>query len=311
MKAKKIKNIELESDDVVHVTEMGNIIEVRYLSRKNRKQRIQMLKDRKYLNLSTGEIKECKERSKRRSDRINNLYCTFRRLRAIINTNIVDTKNVHWVTLTYAENMKDTKKLYSDFQAFNKRYKYYLKKRGIDQVEYIAIAEPQGRGAWHLHLLYIYKKRRPFVPNEKLRELWEHGFVMIRSLESIDNVGAYLTAYLTDIPVEDVSTMYNANEDKKMATNDENGGNTCAKTDKKYIKGGRMLFYPANFNLYRCSRGIKRPITQEKLYKEAVEKIGNGIETYRKTVELSDIESDFKLVIHTEYYNKMRKNGNN
>lgn len=162
-----------------------------------------------------------------------------------------------------------------------------------------------------LHLLYIYKKRRPFVPNEKLRELWEHGFVMIRSLESIDNVGAYLTAYLTDIPVEDVSTMYNANEDKKMATNNENGGNTCAKTDKKYIKGGRMLFYPANFNLYRCSRGIKRPITQEKLYKEALEKVGNGIETYRKTVELSDTESDFKLVIHTEYYNKMRKNGDN
>lgn len=134
---------------------------------------------------------------------------------------------------------------------------------------------------------------------------------MIRSLESVDNVGAYLTAYLTDIPVEDVLTMYNANEDKKMATNDENGGNTCAKTDKKYIKGGRMLFYPANFNLYRCSRGIKKPITQEKLYKEAVEKIGNGIETYRKTVELSDTESDFKLVIHTEYYNKMRKNGDN
>ena len=104
--------------------------------------------------------------------------------------------NVRWITLTYAENMTDTDRLYFDFKDFNKRFQYYCKINGYSKPEYIVMMEPQGRGAWHCHLLYIWDCKAPYVANKTLRDLWGHGFVKIKKLDNCDNVGAYLTAYL-------------------------------------------------------------------------------------------------------------------
>ena len=43
------------------------------------------------------------------------------RLRDLLNTNIADPSHCRWVTLTYKENMTDPKRLYTDFDKFNKR----------------------------------------------------------------------------------------------------------------------------------------------------------------------------------------------
>ena len=283
MKVEKINDIELSSSDIVRVTEMGNITEVRYISRINRKPTIQMLGDRKYIELSTGEIKECKEQTNKRIDRMNALQNSFRTLRNLINANVVNARNCQWITLTYAENMQDNERLYNDFEKFHKRYKYYMKKKGIDSFEYISVIEPQGRGAWHIHLLYIFGSKPPFVPNEELREIWGHGFVHIKSLDNIDNVGAYLTAYLGDLPLDDMLSMVAVENGLKkhsgdMSREEDNEIDDCnhikidENTGKKYIKGGRLYFYPANMNLFRCSRGVKRPDTIEMSYKSAKKK---------------------------------------
>ena len=272
MKVEKINDIELSSSALVSVTEMGNVTEIRYMSRRNRKQTIQLLENRRYLELSTGEIKECKQKDKR-IDRINSLQHSFRILRNLINANVVNARNCQWITLTYAENMQDNKQLYTDFEKFHKRYKYYMKKKGVKSLEYISVVEPQGRGAWHIHLIYIFESKPPFVPNEELRTIWGQGFVHIQSLNNVDNVGAYLTAYLADLPLDDMLSMVSNEKVDDNEIDDEIDDYNHIKIDKhtgkKIIKGGRLYFYPANMNIFRTSRGVKRPETKEMRYESA------------------------------------------
>lgn len=83
-----------------------------------------------YENLITGEIKKYNH-TENRINNIKNLKQTFKRLRDIINTNIVDIKKVLFVTLTYAENMTDHKRLYEDFRRFNQKFQRWLQNNGL------------------------------------------------------------------------------------------------------------------------------------------------------------------------------------
>lgn len=313
MKIEKIEGFEICDDRVkVKVTEMGNVIEVQYMSSKNGSASIKMLEGGQYLDLKTGEIKDCVEHEDLRTSHSSSLLRTFRNLRNIINANVVDVEKCQWITLTYSENMQDKEVLYLDFEKFHKRYKYYLKKMLFSIPEYISVVEPQGRGAWHIHLLYIFEVVAPFVPNKELRELWGHGFVKITGLDNVDNVGAYLTAYLGDIPLDDAMEIYSINEEEKARIMQNEDNESHIKTDskgKKYIKGGRLHFYPAKFNIYRTSRGIKRPEIEEMTLRSAKRKVSGATKTFEKTVKLMN-DDNFETVIHTQYYNKVRKKDN-
>ena len=188
--------------------------------------------------------------------------------------NVINTKLCKWVTLTYKENMKDTTKLYKDFEKFIKRFRYYF---NDFKIEYIVAMEPQGRGAWHCHCIFIFDKTPPFINNnEVLQKLWSHGFTKTTNLKSIDNVGAYLTAYLGDMELNkyNVSLLKESGlEASKMVfkyVNEIEGKKL--KTPKSFIKGGRLYLYPPNFNLYRISKGIKKPIKEMVTYKKAKKK---------------------------------------
>jgi len=190
----------------VKVTEMGNIIEVQYMSRRNTKATIQMLPGgNEYIELSSGEIKEVIHHETR-ADLKKSLARTFANARGIINTNITDVNKVRWITLTYAENMQDTVQLYDDFKKFNMRFQTFCKNNNYGKAEYIVMMEPQGRGAWHCHLLYIFLElvKAPYIENKTLRDIWGHGFVKIKKLDNVDNVGAYLTAYLGDMDITEL-----------------------------------------------------------------------------------------------------------
>ena len=297
---------DIDSSMPVKVIEMGNVIEIQYMSRRNGKQTIQMLKGgEQYIDLGTGEIKDVVHHNTR-ADQYKSLYRTFRNVRAIINSNVTDVKKVKWITLTYAENMQDTKRLYEDFKKFNQRFQYYIKKLGYSGAEYIVMCEPQGRGAWHCHLLYIFDVAAPFIPNIELERLWGHGFTKTKKLDDVDNVGAYLTAYLGDMEVQQALDD-NADEFQRCVD-----GNATIKSieidgDKKYyIKGARLSLYPANFNMYRCSRGIKRPVEYMDYLESAEKKVSAGTLTYEKTVEIIDLDNDFQTVINSRQYNMIR-----
>lgn len=292
----------------VKVTEMGNVIEVQYMSRRNNKQTVQMLPGgEQILVCSTGEIKDVQHHDSRQGNK-KGLYKTFKNARGIINANVTDVSHVRWITLTYAENMCDCERLYNDFKKFNMRFQYYCEKSGFSKPEYIVMMEPQGRGAWHAHLLYMWDNKAPFIPNQVLSDIWGFGFVKIKKLDNVDNVGAYLTAYLGDMEITEpgaINYLSNGNDTLKMADIIDDDGK---KQTKYFIKGARLNLYPANFNMLRCSRGVKRPIEEMISQEEAEKKVLGATKTFEKTVMLSDPESDFESVINTVQYNRIRKN---
>ena len=270
------------------VTRMGNITEVQYISHHNCKvNNLKMDKDH-YVTLKDGVQHDYKH-TENRSEGAGSLRKTFYKMRSLINFAVKDVANVRWITLTYAENMTDTKQLYTDFRDFNKRFKRFCKASGFDIPEYIVMMEPQARGAWHAHLLYIFPTRAPFIPNETLARIWAHGFVKIKKLDNVDNVGAYLTAYMTDLVISE--------EDYK-------NGNV-----KKAIKkGARLHLYPTGMQIFRHSRGIKEPEPEWMEQEEAEAAVKGMAETYRKTVHLQS-DDGFDMYVETVYYNRIRKAG--
>ena len=183
VKFERIKNINIPPSSLVSLKTMGKQYEVCYVKymNTNNKFPIKWLDDNKYLNLYTLEVKE-RKKIKNRSESKQAISKTLKKIRDYINTNVVDIKKCKWVTLTYKENMTDTKQLYLDNDKFIKRFRY---KYG--QVEYIMVCEPQGRGAWHSHIIFIFNKKAPYIPNKEIEEMWGHGFTKTKKIETDAN----------------------------------------------------------------------------------------------------------------------------
>lgn len=280
----KIDEAYFSDSEIVDFKKMGNVIEVSKLKNKPLKCPVRVLDGFTYVLLDTGEIKRFKTNYKGRVQHVNSLYRTFKTIREVINTNVYDTSRVRWITLTYAENMTDTERLRKDFEAFNKRFKRYCSKNNLGEYEYINVVEPQSRGAWHHHLFLIFKDSAPFIANSKLAEIWKNGFVKIKALQGIDNIGAYFSAYLSDIPVDDV---INDSEFEIVSPVVQILNKDVEGQSKRIIKGGRLYYYPKKFNIIRTSRGIKRPKVEIKKY-EDIKKEGSAKPSRSKTIKIID-----------------------
>ena len=156
-----------------------------------------------------------------------------------------------------------------------------------------------------MHLLYIWTDMdAPYIPNAEFRKLWGHGFVKIKKLDDVDNVGAYLTAYLGDMEWEDMPDVMRANgKEHKIVEVEEEG----KKVKKTIIKGARLDLYPANFNMLRCSRGIKRPTVEMMSQPDAEKKVLGATRTYENSIRLFDQETGFESFIIKEQYNSVRR----
>lgn len=288
---------------IVKLTDMGNIKEIMYLQKKcNSPFGIKKISKNEYLVVSTGEIKEFSNRSENRSEDKESLRKTFKHIRQLINTNFTGGANELIFTITYKENVRDTKKLYDDFRKFMKKLKYRY-----DQVEYINVVEPQGRGAWHCHILLKFPGvKKIYIPNKDIAEMWGQGFVKVKALrKDIDNIGAYLSAYLGDIELKDddiTELIYDgaikvgqAIEVKEVEING---------VTKKFIKGGRLHYYPSGMNIYRASRGIKKPEVIYMSYENARKKVGPKLEpTYTSHTFIQDDTGIIVNEIAYEQYN--------
>lgn len=302
MKKPKTENIRPAQNDIVRFKDMGNIKEIMYSQKANHNISIKRLDKSYYVDLKTGEVKEFNHLNSRADDK-NSVRVSLCKLRDLINANVENPNNCLWCTLTYSENMTDTKRLYQDFRKFIQRLRYNLKKQ---QFEYIVAMEPQGRGAWHAHLILIFPHKAPFIPNKTLAEIWGNGFVKVQKLTDIDNIGAYLTAYLGDMDLEEIKknniSIKNSHTLKEIDTVDENGN----PIKKRIIKGARLSLYPPKFNLYRCSKGIKKPDISYMKNSEAEKKVGSVQPTFEKTVAIS--EGDFSNLFNYRQYNIKRNN---
>lgn len=238
---------------------------------------VKKLNKEQYLVISTGEIKEYKPKDTTEKAK-EDLKKTFNKLRQLIRTNFTNNStNQLFLTLTYKENMTDEKQLYNDFDAFYKRLKRKLKEH---KLEYITVAEPQGRGAWHFHIMLKSTNQvNLYIDNKILEQVWGHGYTDAQRLKS-DDVGSYYVSYFTDL----------LEEDKK--------GN------KKHIKGSRLAMYPKGFKFYRTSRGIEKPKEVKIKYGE-LEKQGYT-NTYTTAFKIIDEMQENKVlnIIQKETWKK-------
>ena len=172
----------------------------------------------------------------------------FTKMRQLINCNFdaEDSDRELFVTLTYRENMQDGKRLYKDFDKFIKRLKH---NHSEHEFLYIAIVEPQARGAWHIHLLLkTLNQPRLYIPHEAIERLWGHGMTRTERLD-VDNLGSYFIAYLSNAELDDnaIRAMEVPESDIKI------------KDGKKYLKGSRLKWYPDYMQIYRNSRNVVKP----------------------------------------------------
>ena len=283
----------INNNSYVTLTMMNDIFEIQYMEKSNFTNNIQKLDADRYVVLDTGEIKEF-DKSENRSENKNSLNQTMKSLRYLINANFSGQPNELWITLTFADSSlaRNTSTVYLCFNKFIKRLRY---KYGND-LEYIAILEPheikdgdiKNWHGYHFHLLLkSYMRKNLFIPHEDFENVWGLGWCRIERLNNIDNIGAYLSAYLTNI--EESS---------------ENSNNVNNKGKKKYIKGARLWLYPKGIRLYRKSKGIKKPTRIKMTYAEARAII--GVEPhYRKKIPI-EID-DFQNTIIYEQFNRRRK----
>lgn len=106
----------------------------------------------------------------------------------------------HFITLTFKDNVQDITYADDQFKKFIMRFKY---KFDIQQLKYIAVREFQKRGAIHYHMLcdwdMTFNSEAQIKEYERLlgEKIWKHGFVDIKQIDHVDNVGAYIIKYMT------------------------------------------------------------------------------------------------------------------
>lgn len=286
---KETGNIRVKLDSECKVVKTGNIIRVVSYMRLNRVSYIERLPAGQYLVKKTGEIKDIQRRAKTRSQNIRYVRQSMQHGRDMVNTNIRNLENCIWVTFTYAENMTDEKRLYLDFKHFNEAYR-----KKVGKYKYITAVEPQGRGAWHMHCFFIFD-HKPWIDYNEIINTWGKGRVEVqRMYGDVDNLGAYVSAYLCNLPLQEKAQS-------------EGGHNLNVVTDRDghmYQKAQRMSMYPAGMQIFRYSRGLDKPEENFMDIVEAEEKVSSGKLTFDKLVK-AEIETEkgtYTNQYFTRYY---------
>lgn len=137
------------------------------------------------------------DRKRHRRDTLSKAKTTVRRL---INANVnAWGQSPKFLTLTFAENVQDIKMANYEFKKFRQRLEYLLNVK----LKYLVVMEFQKRGAIHYHAVFF---NLPYIENEKIAEIWGHGFIKINAIDDVDNVGAYVSKYMTKEKYEEEKT---------------------------------------------------------------------------------------------------------
>lgn len=258
--------------------------------------RTKVIKGHRYVVLETGEIKNMNQESEKRTDNLDSVRRTMKRLRRLIGANFVSNeinrKDQLWITLTYREDVNATDKnspeiVYKDFKRFIRK----LREKHNSTIEYIAVLEPQASGRWHLHVLMkTMNNSKLYIPNSDIENLWGKGFTSTKRLKNSDNVSAYVMAYVSNVEID-------------LKSSDKGKANS-----KKVIKGGRLSFYPKGIRIYRRSRNLVDPKIQ-KGQKREVLSLKAREKLYKPKVYIRNLKNRYgkQIKIKTEFYTKREK----
>lgn len=274
-------------EKVCKTVSTGRVLRIVQYERLRRESYIVKLPGKQYVIKKTGEVLPEKERAKTRNQNLRYVRQSMQHGRDMINTNVLDLEKTLWVTFTYAENMQDEKRVRLDFQHFKRDYE-----KIVGKFKYIMAVEPQLRGAWHMHVFMIFSEI-PWIDYNDIIRIWGKGRVEVqRMYGDVDNLGAYVSAYLCNLPLQEKAQK-------------EGGHNLNVVKDREghlYEKSRRIYMYPAGMNIFRFSRGLKKPDEEYVDIREAEKKASAGTLTFEK-IENTEIETA-KGVYRNSYYTK-------
>lgn len=134
---------------------------------------------------TTRRLNIVKSKTDQTQIRDDNVRRTRKKIRRLVNCNHDLTK---FMTLTFNSPKLDLNETNPLFRQFIKRIT-----RRYPDFKYLCVPEFQHKSRRvHYHLLC----NLPFIDNKALVALWGQGFVFIRKIDNIDNVGAYICKYL-------------------------------------------------------------------------------------------------------------------
>lgn len=160
----------------------GNIVEV-YEYENNV---IYGYKDTKKVSKGRNSVANAEDKERNREKVLSRARKDLRRT---INANIQEYSK--FLTLTFADNVQDLDVANYEFKKFILRLNYHYKIK----VKYSAVIEFQKRGAIHYHVILYNLTQKLDVG--AFRDIWNQGFIKINSIDSVDNVGAYVCKYMT------------------------------------------------------------------------------------------------------------------
>ena len=144
-----------------------------------------------------------------------------------------------------------------------------------------------------------------------MEKLWGHGFTKTKAVKDTDNAGAYFTAYLADIPLDEVEKLDPGNRQIILAEAQKflkknSRTKTGSSKKKKFIKGGRLALYPPGMNIIRHSKGIAKPLVEWMPYEIAEKKATAATVTFERSYIVAD-EHGVVNTISKAYYNTKRR----
>ncbi len=118
---------------------------------------------------------------------------TRREIRRLINSN---QRLIKFLTLTTTiTDIRETNKLFNLFTQRMKdrfpEFRYLSIPEFQKDIDFFGKVKPDG-GAVHYHLLCNLR----YVESEKIAKIWKHGFIKIKRVDHVTNLGRYLCKYL-------------------------------------------------------------------------------------------------------------------
>jgi len=126
-------------------------------------------------------------------DRKDSILRAQAKVRRLVNANaFVYGYMPIFVTYTFAENLRDIKVANKLFRAHIRA----MKQKHVPNLRYLAVPERQKRGAVHYHVVFF---DLPFMQGIKsiFEANWEHGFLQVKAIKHVRNVGAYISKYFS------------------------------------------------------------------------------------------------------------------
>lgn len=120
-----------------------------------------------------------------------------RDVRRIVNSNVNQYGKdftAKFVTLTFAEHITELVAANAEYEKFIKRLNYQMFGTKKSNVKYTAVPEFTKKGRVHYHVIFY---NLPYIKSNYLADIWGNGFIKINKIDNCDNVGAYVSKYMT------------------------------------------------------------------------------------------------------------------